>query len=136
MSAQNVNVARFARNVEWDFFCGFQTLWYRSKLIRLFQKKCHCIQKCIRFWDTYFWDIWDIFGIFQNTVLLSGRPNCMNIQTCKGSQGILMNIVQQIHQYIYTLTQNTYSPNGIFFPGIFYWNSTKCMGKILQNQNK
>ena len=27
MSTQNVNVARFARNVEWDFFCDFQTLW-------------------------------------------------------------------------------------------------------------
>ena len=26
MSTQNVNVARFARNVEWDFFCDFQTL--------------------------------------------------------------------------------------------------------------
>ena len=25
MSTQNVNVARFARNVEWDFFCDFQT---------------------------------------------------------------------------------------------------------------
>ena len=27
MSTQNVNVARFARNVEWDFFCDFQTPW-------------------------------------------------------------------------------------------------------------
>ena len=27
MSAQNVNVARFARNVECDIFCDFQTLW-------------------------------------------------------------------------------------------------------------
>ena len=26
MSTQNVNVARFARNVECDFFCDFQTL--------------------------------------------------------------------------------------------------------------
>ena len=26
MSTQNENVARFARNVEWDFFCDFQTL--------------------------------------------------------------------------------------------------------------
>ena len=26
LAAQNVNVARFARNVEWDFFCDFQTL--------------------------------------------------------------------------------------------------------------
>ena len=25
MSSQNVTVARFARNVEWDFFCDFQT---------------------------------------------------------------------------------------------------------------
>ena len=25
MSTQNVNFARFARNVEWDFFCDFQT---------------------------------------------------------------------------------------------------------------
>ena len=25
LSTQNVNVARFARNVEWDFFCDFQT---------------------------------------------------------------------------------------------------------------
>ena len=27
LSTQNVNVARFARNVECDFFCDFQTLW-------------------------------------------------------------------------------------------------------------
>ena len=26
-ATQSVNVARFARNVEWDFFCDFQTLW-------------------------------------------------------------------------------------------------------------
>ena len=25
MSTQNVNVAHFARNIEWDFFCDFQT---------------------------------------------------------------------------------------------------------------
>ena len=25
LSTQNVNVARFARNIEWDFFCDFQT---------------------------------------------------------------------------------------------------------------
>ena len=27
LSTQNVNVARFARNVECDFLCDFQTLW-------------------------------------------------------------------------------------------------------------
>ena len=27
LSTQNVNVARFARKVEWDFFCDFQTPW-------------------------------------------------------------------------------------------------------------
>ena len=27
LSAQNVNVACYARNIECDFFCDFQTLW-------------------------------------------------------------------------------------------------------------
>ena len=27
LSTQNINVARFARNVKCDFFCDFQTLW-------------------------------------------------------------------------------------------------------------
>ena len=31
LSTQNVNLARFARNVEWDFLCDFQTLWITSK---------------------------------------------------------------------------------------------------------
>ena len=31
LSIQNVNIARFARNVEWDFLCDFQTLWITSK---------------------------------------------------------------------------------------------------------
>ena len=32
MSTQNVNVARFARNVEWDFFCDFQTPCLSQKI--------------------------------------------------------------------------------------------------------
>ena len=28
LSTQNVNVARFARIIEWDFFCDFQTQWF------------------------------------------------------------------------------------------------------------
>ena len=28
-ATQNVKVANFARNVEWDIFCDFQTLWAR-----------------------------------------------------------------------------------------------------------
>ena len=34
MTTQNVDVARFARSVEWDFFCDFQTLCSRMKFIR------------------------------------------------------------------------------------------------------
>ena len=30
LSTQNVKIARFARNVEWDFFCDFQTPCERS----------------------------------------------------------------------------------------------------------
>ena len=27
LSTQNVNIARFARNIKWDFFYDFQTMW-------------------------------------------------------------------------------------------------------------
>ena len=37
MSTQNVNVARFARNVECNFFCDFQTLWCCYYMIYLSQ---------------------------------------------------------------------------------------------------
>ena len=30
LSIQNASIARFARNVEWDFFCDFQTTWSRE----------------------------------------------------------------------------------------------------------
>ena len=34
MSTQNVDIARFARNVEWDFFCDFQTpCFYEFSLV-------------------------------------------------------------------------------------------------------
>ena len=32
LSTQNVNVAHFARKVEWDFFCNFQTLCILSRI--------------------------------------------------------------------------------------------------------
>ena len=35
MSTQYVNVARFARNVECDFFCDFQTLWQFSIFLKV-----------------------------------------------------------------------------------------------------
>ena len=40
LSTQNVNVARFARNVEWDFLCDFQTLcimidfWVKKSIVK------------------------------------------------------------------------------------------------------
>ena len=37
MSTQNANVARFARNVEWDFLCDFQTLCRRRPRIAKFE---------------------------------------------------------------------------------------------------
>ena len=49
MSTQNVNVARFARNVEWDFFCDFQTLWARAKPIDFSSLCCFVIRN--NFWQ-------------------------------------------------------------------------------------
>ena len=39
LSTQNVNVARFARNVEWDFFCDFRTPCTRVKYWGVNHKK-------------------------------------------------------------------------------------------------
>ena len=69
LSTQNVNIARFARNVEWDFFCDFQTpcsvtsnswlfsivflkkcsenVWHERILLRsrVLRRWCSCITK-------------------------------------------------------------------------------------------
>ena len=37
----NVNVARFARNIEWDFFCDFQTMWNSQKVKKSFTGCIH-----------------------------------------------------------------------------------------------
>ena len=39
LSTQTVNVASFARNVEWDFFCDFQTLWRCLTILFLVKQK-------------------------------------------------------------------------------------------------
>ena len=38
LATYNVNVARFARNIEWDFFCDFQTPWCSTLLQTLLAK--------------------------------------------------------------------------------------------------
>ena len=35
-STQNVSIARFARNVEWDFFCYFHTPWADNTYLKVF----------------------------------------------------------------------------------------------------
>ena len=43
LSTQNVNVARIARNVEWDFFCDFQTPW--GMQFSIIQSSCNLLSK-------------------------------------------------------------------------------------------
>ena len=75
MSTQNVNVSRFAHNVEWDFFCDFQTpccVLFKLKLIQCSQHKkklqivkstkncqfeCH-FQSCFEFWCIFRYTSW------------------------------------------------------------------------------
>ena len=75
MFTQNVNVARFAHNVEWDFFCDFQTPWWftifsyvcsRDDINYILQARRHSHIFCIfNFcsisskirWPTAFWRI-------------------------------------------------------------------------------
>ena len=51
LSTQNLNVARFARNVEWYFFCDFQTLWW-SLNYRMIWARCLMPKLLVRWW----WD--------------------------------------------------------------------------------
>ena len=62
MSTQNVNVARFARNVEWNFFCDFQTPWTPSN--HFFSELCWKVEK---------WTKWDILGRISNIVIWAGN---------------------------------------------------------------
>ena len=48
-STQNINVARFARNVELDFFCDFQTLCVCVILFTLVQLWWFCIWRSFKF---------------------------------------------------------------------------------------
>ena len=50
MSIQNVNVARYARNVEWDFFCDFQTPCF-----------CEKKRKVEKNWNKYFFQNFNKF---------------------------------------------------------------------------
>ena len=47
MSTQNVNVARFARNAEWDFLCDFQTLFVLFLRQNWMHDYCiDCVTRC------------------------------------------------------------------------------------------
>ena len=61
LSTQNVNVARFARNVEWDFFCDFQT-----PLICLLWKDTVILVWCTSVWYKL---IGDFFAYVPCTVV-------------------------------------------------------------------
>ena len=51
LSTLNVNLARFARNVEWDFFYDFQTLWMFLKNFTV-QFLPICIKKIMFLWKS------------------------------------------------------------------------------------
>ena len=52
MSTQNVNVARFARNVERDFFCDFQTPWIAFENFKILF--CYCCRWSQKVWKKIF----------------------------------------------------------------------------------
>ena len=56
LSTQNANVARFARNVEWDFFCDFQTQWCvlsNERKLRLYV--CSSSHSYCRLFSVWLW---------------------------------------------------------------------------------
>ena len=90
MSTKNVNLACFARNVEWDYFCYFQTPW----IWRILSIFCEYVLLCVDwiklwffvanfdiFWFQKWWFWWDIhdvaaakiFRVFSTSFMVCGR---------------------------------------------------------------
>ena len=68
LSTQNVNVACFARNVEWNFFCDFQTLWFLWWFWILFKGQSSVnvdspLNRILQFrwWGHLWWSPWRYF---------------------------------------------------------------------------
>ena len=89
MSTQNINVARFARNFEWDFFCDFQTLWPFWHLLRLFSNFLYGMKLLLKVANfLIFWNIvivneklllWTLYlSIRDNNTFLGQREQTVN----------------------------------------------------------
>ena len=109
LSTQNVNVARFARNVEWDFFYDFQTPckigdlklyvvgnmkknWEFAKLSCFCSILCHCVIRLI------FGVIW-LPGEDQMRQFALELPNFPSVIICSGMCTIditLWNVVRSV----------------------------------------
>ena len=76
LTTQNVNVARFARNVQWDIFCDFQTPYAFTIFIefqiliffaKLLSKSNFYMKQDIRISSRICW--MRLFALFSNTVV-------------------------------------------------------------------
>ena len=78
LSTQKSNVARFARNVEWDVFCGFQTPWMQRIVIiyletRSLSSLLFAGQKV------------DYFGVWQKMMFSMKYGICGMLCVCSGA---------------------------------------------------
>ena len=74
MSTHIVNVARFARNVEWDFFCDFQTPWFRFRIIEFSYIQKNFLHVVLSKWIMIHY----VIQYWQNTIYAKIVPCCPN----------------------------------------------------------
>ena len=94
MSIQNVNVARFARNIEWYFFCDFQTpcvhmIWIWQVLTRsLLASRASCTIQ--QLFNALF--IWNFWLLEKNRPIQAWKCNVFNVALIPASE-VLVEVV-------------------------------------------
>ena len=89
LATKNVNVARFARNVEWDFFCEFQTLCFLSSF-KAWEKDTFFVKKesWKRFSKFYFLSYYCLG--FSHPLIFLWSEKAVHISVDKGGYPLLL----------------------------------------------
>ena len=115
LSTQNVNVARFARNIQCDFFCDFQTPCYNLPFVNRNISPMVFVAKSLSGWPLspptwpLFWS-WRLAGR-DIVVLLTMRPSILH---CENHQIGPLKPPQSLLYQIITL------------PADFAWSHQQC----------
>ena len=142
LSTQNVNVARFARNIECDFFGDFQTLWRRETLVpQQFSFRANIVKIDLNYFDllklTTLWInccletdlnfkiselLKSLKWIFPSSVASTYQLHCLSIndKSYQKSQQKYLKI-QKIFFTYFSIIENCYFQYSKYFWNYLFW---------------